>query len=327
MMIEFKSVFAIELYDYLSIRQMTLEKGTCNFDRYVLGDFVKYHTEHGLDGKVVTEELINGWIQHLRTKNHSRTVSNKVSCLRSFLRYLHHCGVPAFIPQCPKYHEDYVPYFFSDAEMEEVFLYSDRAAVGDDDKTDFEVAMLIRILYGCGLRHGEALHLTRGDVDFNRGTLFMRKAKNKKQRIVPMHPSLTKMLVQYCVAMNIYEKPDAPLFPGTNPDSPVSIKKTGNRFKKILKSANLYIPPEKINQRGQCLHCLRHVFAIKSFAQAERNGRLAADSVPYLSVYLGHFNMDGTEKYMKFSSDIFPEYTEMFEAYSASVFTVLGGAE
>jgi len=30
--------------------------------------------------------------------------------------------------------------------------------------------------------------------------------------------------------------------------------------------------------------------------------------------------MDGTEKYLKFSGDMFPEYTDMFEAYAAGVF-------
>ena len=49
-----------------------------------------------------------------------------------------------------------------------------------------------------------------------------------------------------------------------------------------------------------------HYFAIHSFAQAEQNGRPAEDSVPFLSVYLGHHDMDETEKYLKFSGDMFP---------------------
>jgi len=306
---------------------MTLEKGTYTIDCHVLGDFDSYFAERGTSEKAVTEELINGWISYLRDKNHSRTVNNKVSCLRCFLRYLRYCGVPVFMPQCPKYHEDYVPYIFSDTEMEKIFRHADGMAAGDDGKMCFETAMLIRLLYGCGLRHGEALAIIRSDVDFKRGTLLMRKPKNKKQRIVPMHQSLTKMLMQYCVAMGIFDAPDALLFPGITPEVPVSLSNMRSRFRTVLKSANVYIPPEKPRQRGQCLHCLRHLFAVKSFAQAEQNGRSTLESVPYLSVYLGHFDMDGTEKYLKFSSDIFPEHTEMFEAYSTGVFTVLGGVE
>ncbi|MCD8397197.1 MAG: hypothetical protein LUD12_08455, partial [Lachnospiraceae bacterium] len=62
-------------------------------------------------------------------------------------------------------------------------------------------------------------------------------------------------------------------------------------------------------------------FFIHSFAQAEKNGRPVNDSVPFLSVYLGHHDMDETEKYLKFSGDMFPEHIQMFEDYTAGVFT------
>lgn len=323
----FKSAVATELGEYLSIREMTLEDGSYKADCQVLGDFDGYFAQYGADVKSVTEELINGWIGHLRIKNHSRTVSNKVSALRCFLRYLRYCGIPVFMPQCPKWREDYVPYIFSDTEMEKIFRHSDETPPDNGDTKGFEAAMLFRLLYGCGLRHGEALKIIRSDVDFNRGTLLLRQPKNKKQRIVPMHHSLTEMLMRYCAAMDITDKPDAFLFPGTKPDAPVTMNDMRNKFRAILETAKVYIPPEKPGQRGQCIHCLRHVFAVKSFAQAEKNGRSTSDSIPYLSVYLGHFDMDGTEKYLKFSSDIFPEHTAMFEAYSAGVFTVLGGAK
>jgi len=322
----FKSIFATELNEYLSIRQMTLEEGTCKIDRHVLEDFDNYFTGKDTTEKVITEEIINGWIAHLKNKkNHSRTISHKVGNLRGFLRYLRYCGVPVFMPQCPKCCADYVPYIFSDDELDKMFYHADTTK-SSGSATNFEAAMLIRLLYGCGLRHGEALKLIRSDVDFKKGTLLLRQAKNKKQRIVPMHQSLTKILMQYCVAMGIYDLPEAFLFPGKKPNAPISMSSMEDKFHSALKSANVYIASEKPGQRGQCLHCLRHVFAVKSFAQAEKNGRSTADSVPYLSVYLGHFDMDGTEKYLKFSSDIFPEHTAMFEAYSSGVFTVLGGA-
>lgn len=67
----------------------------------------------------------------------------------------------------------------------------------------------------------------------------------------------------------------------------------------------LYVPG-KAHSRGQCLHCFRHHFAIHSFAQAEKNGRSTDDSVPFLSVYLGHHDMDETEKYLKFNGRLIP---------------------
>jgi integrase len=327
-MSEFTSIFASELSEYLAIRGKVLTPQSLRINRHTLTDFDQYITIAGVSEKRVTEALTNGWILRLRDKNHSRTVSDKVSCLRGFLEYLRYSGVDAFMPRCPKWSEDYVPYIFSDSEMTAIFRTADKNAVKASENAvgALEFPMILRILYGCGLRLGEALNLITRDVDFKRGTLLIRIAKNKKQRIVPMHETLSKMLMRYCAAMNIIDKPDSFLFPGAEPDRHWSLNSVNYRFKEILKSTGIYVSPEKPGQRGQCLHCLRHLFAVKSFAQAEENGRTAADSVPYLSVYLGHYDMDGTEKYLKFSSDIFPEHTEMFAAYSAGVFSVLGGA-
>jgi integrase len=317
----FTSIFAPELSEYLAIREKVLAPQSLKIDRQVLADFDEYAALCEVIEKRVDENIVSGWIARLRGKNHSRTVSNKVSNLRGFLEYLRYGGVEVFMPRCPQWNEDYVPYIFSDAEITKIFN------AADDNSPNFGFPMIVRLLFGCGLRLGEALSLIVRDVDWGRGTLLIRIAKNNKQRIVPMHETLTKMLMQYCAAMNIIEKPDAFLFPGANPDSHYTRNAVNNKFRQTLKSAGIYVPTEKPGQRGQCPHCLRHLFAVKSFAQAEQNGRAANDSVPYLSVYLGHHDMDGTEKYLKFSSDIFPEHTELFAAYSAGVFSVLGGAE
>jgi len=328
-MSRFTSIFASELREYLAIREKLLSSRSLEIDLRVLADFDGYVDERKTCEKRVTEELVDGWIARLRKKNHSRTVSNKVGNLRGFLEYLRFSGVDVFMPRCPQWSEDYVPYIFSDMEMTKIFQTADSPSPQAAKETvcEFEFTMIVRLLYGCGLRLGEALSLVVGDVCFERGTLLIRKAKNNKQRIVPMHETLAKMLMKYCAAMNIIGKQDAFLFPGAKTGSHYSLGAVNSRFRRVLKSTNIYIAPQKPGQRGQCPHCLRHLFAVKSFAQAEENGRPANDSVPFLSVYLGHYDMDGTEKYLKFSSDIFPEHTAMFENYSAGVFTVLGGAK
>ena len=47
----------------------------------------------------------------------------------------------------------------------------------------------------------------------------------------------------------------------------------------------------------------------------------ALRTTPFLSVYLGHHDMDETEKYLKFNGDMFPEYMGLFEDYATGVFT------
>lgn len=44
------------------------------------------------------------------------------------------------------------------------------------------------------------------------------------------------------------------------------------------------------------------------------------NSVPYLSVYLGHEDLNATEKYLKFSNELFPDEVAKFSEYSDSLF-------
>lgn len=118
--------------------------------------------------------------------------------------------------------------------------------------------------------------------------------------------------MEYCLAMGIFEKTEGWLFPSSKTDSHISGRSVKNRFDKILKDNDIRLANRKKHERGPCLHCLRHVFAFKSFAQAERAGRHIDDAIPYLSIYLGHDSLDETSKYLKFSSELFPEAVENF---------------
>ena len=68
------------------------------------------------------------------------------------------------------------------------------------------------------------------------------------------------------------------------------------------------------------IHCFRHVFAIKSFKLVEECGIKITDAVPFLPTYLGHDSLYETEKYLKFSGELFPDTTAKFEAYTDGIF-------
>ena len=44
------------------------------------------------------------------------------------------------------------------------------------------------------------------------------------------------------------------------------------------------------------------------------------NSVPYLSIYLGHNSLKETERYMKFTTDMFMDEFQKFAAFSGGVF-------
>lgn len=320
---EFKSVFKNELTEYLEISKGTISEDTLRNTHRVLLSFDSLLV--GENAREISETLINKWIRELRQANAPKTVSDKVSYLRKFLRYLRYKGYGVFMPDCPKTTDSYVPYIFSNEEiqtlLENADTWADRHRNPKFRQTDMEFCMLLRMLLGCGFRLGEPLAAKVKDVNFHAGTILIRHAKNNKQRIVPMNKTLAGMLERYCIAMGIKGEPESYLFPASSNDGAAVRNGTfALRFRTLLRESGLYVPG-KPHSRGQCLHCFRHYFAIHSFAQAEKNGRPADDSVPFLSVYLGHHDMDETEKYLKFRGDMFPEYTELFEDYAAGVFT------
>lgn len=320
-MIQFKCVLKDELSDFLNLRKASKSKSAYDHDKHTLQIFDEYLCTINCVDKNLSEEQITGWICMLTGK--SSSIANVVIVIRIFLEQLKNYGINAYIPPIPKVSDDYVPYIFSEDEMDRIFYISDMLQPGKPRKNTLihvEYPMILRLMYGCGLRIGETLSLKMKNIDIDAGVLALKCTKGNKQRIVPMHPSLTDILGQYCMAMSIVGYPEAYLFPTLNPDKPMTPHSALHKFEAILQEADISLHGRKKHQRGPCLHCIRHVFAFKSFKNAEKSARRIDDAVPYLSIYLGHDSLKETEKYLKFSSEMYPEAMELFDDYTMQIF-------
>lgn len=320
-MLVFKSILKNEFAIFLSLRKAVLSKNSYAHDCHYLTTFDSYLTECKLQYKEISEREITGWLKTLTGKTSS--IANEVIVVRLFLRHLSSIGIKVFIPPIPKVADDYIPYIFSDEELKDIFSLSDNIILTKQQPNPYiqlEFPMMIRIMYGCGLRVGETLALKMKNVDIDSGILILKHTKLDKQRLVPMHHTLTSILKRYCLAMGLIGKYEALLFPSSIYDIPFSVNSARHKFNAILKSAGISMQGRAKSERGPCLHCLRHVFAFKSFAEAEKSGRTIDASLPYLSIYLGHDSLKETEKYLKFSSELYPEAMELFEDYTRKVF-------
>ena len=110
------------------------------------------------------------------------------------------------------------------------------------------------------------------------------------------------------------------VFPANEEGRPLTVKSAKHKFDSILAEAGITRDGYGFHERGPCLHCLRHVFAFKSFSQIEHEGISENDAIPYLSIYLGHDSLNETEKYLKFSSESFSQDMELFEMFFARPF-------
>lgn len=313
----FVSRFDTEFSQYYELRSAVLSNSARKHELFYLKSFDKYIADNiQSDETVLSESLICSWISTLQGS--STSIANEVIVIRQFLEYLNLNEHQAFIPVIPKVYDDYSPYIFSDEELELIFRSADNTIVKDKKACIYlpiEFPVILRLLFGCGLRIGETIKIQMKDVDLENGVLKLVNTKGDKHRLVPMSEKMTDILTKYCLAMGLVGDSEAWLFPWNDTKSHISSRSVKNRFERILKDNGIELKKRRKHERGPCLHCMRHVFAFKSFRQTEKLGMSLTDSVPFLSIYLGHDSLNETGKYLKFSGEMYPETTELFGSF------------
>jgi len=146
---------------------------------------------------------------------------------------------------------------------------------------------ILTILYSCGLRRNEAVHLDISDILFDKERVYVRKGKNYKERFVPINRRNAEILEDY-----IYEA--RPEFYQAKESEALFINHHGtrmqgmsfaNRLKVIVASTN----NKTIENKRITLHILRHSIAT----------HLLQKEVPLESIktFLGHSSLESTQIY------------------------------
>lgn len=316
--IQFNSSYASLIEQFLRIKAASYCEKTIITYRRALKDFDSYLETNG--SRSISKDTIDGWIQTLHGAD--STVSHTVGTIRRFTEFLVQSGIHAYVPDVPKVRDSYMPHIFTDGEIARIIEMADSYPSRGNNTVPHIRAMLpmiIRISLCCGLRLSEVINLRKRNFNASDGVLVLEVAKDNKQRIVPMHESLSMLLQKYCIVMGVIGQPDAWLFPGKDDSAHISLKTVDNRFQLILREINISRPDKKY-ERGACFHCLRHTFVQRSFVQLKEMGISVDNSIPYLSIYLGHSNLRQTERYMKFTTDMFIDEFQKFAAFSGDAF-------
>ena len=122
----------------------------------------------------------------------------KLDALRGFYRfalarrYTPRSPLPTNVPRCP---QAFVPYIYSEEEIKR--LLAAAASRERCNLSSLTCRTLLLVLYGTGLRIGEALGLDVADVDLESALLRIRETKFYKTRIVPVGADLTRVLRDY----------------------------------------------------------------------------------------------------------------------------------
>ena len=137
---------------------------------------------------------------------------------------------------------------------------------------------LLTLLYGCGLRIGEALGLKRAAVPL--GTSLIVTGKGNKQRMVPILPAVRDAVAAYVAACPLALAADGPLFVGERGAAlqPAVVQR---RMRTIRAALDL---PETATP-----HALRHSFATHLLG--------AGGDLRTIQELLGHASLSTTQRY------------------------------
>ena len=140
---------------------------------------------------------------------------------------------------------------------------------------------LLMTIYAAGLRRSEVARLRVSDIDSARMTITVHQGKGQKDRVVMLSPVLLDSLRQYWRQ----HKPKEWLFPGRNPNQPIS----GNDIFMVFHNAVRYAGiTKKISP-----HSLRHSFATHLLESG-------AD-LRTIQILLGHRSLKTTARYLHIS--------------------------
>lgn len=133
------SIFFGEVQEHLALRQKELAPpsfGTC---RFILLSFDLHLAERGKTEKYISEDDVTSWIQPMYDTLSRNTIAVRVSFLRKFLEFLRFKKIPVYIPPSLKCQDSYMPYLFSDDEVQRIFEAADSLQLSYNAKSNVEL--------------------------------------------------------------------------------------------------------------------------------------------------------------------------------------------
>ena len=254
----------ISFFKFLG-RHLGHAPGLEDLDRLSTRDFRGYLARRNLDGLERT------------------STARAMSTLKTFFKYLVREGrikntiiQTVRIPKVPKSIPKALSIEDTLTALDVVEELSDELWVGKRNKA------LLTLLYGCGLRLGEALKLSRDEglraLDGDASLVI--SGKGGKQRLVPVLPAVSKAIQDYLDLSPFQFEGDAPLFVGVRGKrlNPAIAQKTVRELRALLKLPDSATP-----------HALRHSFATHLLG--------GGGDLRTIQELLGHASLSSTQRY------------------------------
>ncbi len=300
----FESFLAPQLNDYLAYRQglgYSIKLSRANLlvlDRYLKETNADWHSLHSFYFLEMRASL----------ELEPRGVNSVFSSVRVFLNYLlrQEYLVENPIQDIPPLKENsIIPFVFSCEQTDQLL----NAACNRLRKknqyflADLAEYLVILLLARCGMRISEPLKLMRHHYNRDDATLYIKKTKFKKQRLIPI-PGTVKSEIENYLAVRGHACP--------NDENPYLLAGKGlkairdyrirNLFHKAVEDIGLDQPRKiigNVNFSQPTPHSLRHSFAVNTLLNVKKRGQSPQNALPVLAAYMGHAEYKYTSVYLR----------------------------
>lgn len=216
-----------------------------------------------------------------------------------------HCFVPdrSWAPQTAK--TKFLPHIFSRLEVRQIL----RAALDYDGRnlSGRTLHTFILVLYCTGLRPGEGARLQVADVNLDTDTFTIKESKGKS-RLVPFRDDLGRELAAYRAERESLAGRHNSFW--TRRDGrPISEQVTSCAIRRLFRQLGLKPSHGRIGPRP---YDFRHTFAVGRLTQWYKQGVDIQAHLPWLSAYMGHDNVLGTEVYLNATPELLAIASDRF---------------
>jgi len=243
----------------------------------------------------------------------------KRASLAGLYRYAISRGFAAASPlpeHPPKLSPPQTPYVYSSAELQRLL---DATAVLNHPASRLQsmtYRMLLLLLYGSGLRVGEAIALRLSDIDLAQCLITVCNTKFYKTRLVPVGPHLSQQMAAYLDRRRLLAIPEGEMsaFLCSRTGHSLHYTQVIKTFQRIRSAAGIVTPT------GECrpprLHDLRHSAAVHRVLTWYKAGKDVQRLLPSLATYLGHADIRSTQQYLQMTPELLQEASRRFARYA-----------
>lgn len=244
----------------------------------------------------------------------------KQSTLNAFFRYVvgrGHLAVSPLLDPPRRIPSSFRPYIYSYEELKRIL---DATAMVCSTKRwrmqPQTLRTLLLLLYGAGLRVGEALSLRCCDVNLTERVLSIWDTKFFKSRLVPIGGQLSRVLAEYFTMRQTLPLLEEELsrFFVFRTGKPLSYASVRAAFAHLREHAGVRRPPGDNWQPR--IHDLRATFAVHRLTAWYRENANVQARLPLLATYLGHSSIAGTMCYLSMTPALLREASIRFERYA-----------